>query len=93
MISTPSANPAASRASVPGSGTATTALAETAPPVTGDPVNDGSKMNVPPAATVKLVPMETQSSRKHLHRVRRGKGSTVSNQHTVLSAQSIVFGA
>ena len=49
----PATSPAINRASVPGSGTAATAPAETAPPVTGDPLSDGSKMNVPPAATVR----------------------------------------
>ena len=40
--------------SVPGSGTA--AIASPDEPATGDPASEGSKMNVPPAPTVKLVP-------------------------------------
>ena len=44
---------AASSKSVPGSGTAATA----AYPATGEPVAIGSKMNVPPLPTVRLVPV------------------------------------
>jgi len=44
---------AVTKANITGSGTAATAAA----PTTGAPANVGSKMNVPPAPTVKRVPM------------------------------------
>ena len=49
-------SPAVKSTSVPGSGTAATPAAAIAEPVIGAPACDGSKMKVPPAPTVKLVP-------------------------------------
>ena len=51
-----SAAPASNRASVPGSGTVETDRAATTEPFTGEAAAEGSKMNVPPAPTVKLDP-------------------------------------
>ena len=54
----PASSPATSNSSVPGSGTAATSADETATAVLtpGVPLTDGSKMNVPPAPTVKFDP-------------------------------------